>query len=160
MTTLESTLPADRTRPGELRVVGDGAPSATDPAASGPWRCLGKADNQSAAQHGNPARDPTLPFGDHPTGDYALVAIHRFDEASSKYGPGWISLDPTGGDALTAERNGRFGLLIHGGRLRDGALRPTFGCLRVDNATVRALLELWDAGTIGPGTVYRCATDE
>lgn len=73
--------------------------------------------------------------------------------------PSWISLDPTGGDALSAERNGRFGLLIHGGRLRDGALRPTFGCLRVDKASMRQRPERWDAGTIAPGTVYRCAAE-
>ena len=149
MLTLISRLPADRREPGTLEALGAAGIEA------GPWRCYGKADTQAAAEHGNLSRDPTRPFGDHPCGMYRLAAVHTFGEPSRTYGPAWISLEPLSGDAGQARINGRYGLLIHGGALRDGLLRPTHGCLRVDDSTVLELLDLWAVRAIGPGTVYR-----
>jgi hypothetical protein len=106
---------------------------------------LGKSDNAAAARRGNPSRDPTRPFGDTPAGEYAC-AIGRpgavTAELERKYGPhGWIALDPIAGQALQAKRNGRFGLLIHGGALNaKGRLRPTHGCIRMFNPDLAALL--------------------
>jgi hypothetical protein len=51
-------------------------------------------------------------------------------------------MDPLSGDALTAEDNGRSGLWLHGGSLRDGNLRPTYGCIRVDDDFMLRLYEL------------------
>lgn len=144
---LSSRLYLDRTKPGVL--------NAPDFATTS-WRCLGKADSQEAARHDNPKRDPTRPFGDHPCGEYRLIAIHEFPVPSYTYGPGWLSLEPVSGDALQAHLNGRFGILIHGGELRGGALRPTHGCLRVDNETMVTLLNMWAAGELAHGDVYAC----
>ena len=45
--------------------------------------------------------------------------------------------EPT--NALKAKEGGRSGLAIHGGPTRNGALRATFGCLRVDDDTAEML---------------------
>jgi lipoprotein-anchoring transpeptidase ErfK/SrfK len=76
-----------------------------------------------------------------------------------KYGPhGWITLNPVAGQALEAKRNGRFGLLIHGGAPgAGGALRPTFGCLRLTNGDMRGLMEI--VGQI-PASLLRCQVRE
>ena len=106
--------------------------------------CYGKADDQSAAAHGNPLRDPLKPFGDTPLGVYNCV-IGRpalTPKIVHSYGPnGYIVLQPVSGAAKLAEKNGRFGLLIHGGDLNAaGKLRPTFGCVRVPNDKMKLLM--------------------
>ena len=113
----------------------------------GPVVCLGKADNADAAQHDNPERDPTLAFGDTPTGEYAvveLVAHPKGETTLHTYGPfPSLLLDPQSGDALTAKQNGREGLMIHGGAPSvNGGLRPTHGCIRVSDASQKALVGL------------------
>ena len=111
---------------------------------TGPIDALGKADNASAAARGNSTRDPVLSFGDTPTGKYRgfVNPLARTPINDRKYGPqSIISLDPVSGQAKTAKENGRFGLLIHGGDLNAaGRLRPTFGCVRVANASMVAIL--------------------
>jgi lipoprotein-anchoring transpeptidase ErfK/SrfK len=85
------------------------------------------------------------PFGDIPTGEYTgYVTVPGKPERS--YGPyRRIALDPITGDAFEAKRNGRYGLMIHGGDLSSkGALRPTHGCLRLSNADMLELLRLID----------------
>ena len=114
--------------------------------------CLGQADAKSAAAKGNPERDPLKVYGATPTGKYnCYLSEPRSADAQyiRTYGPhGVIALDPFDGAALTAKRNGRFGLLIHGGdpsgipwikRVWKG-LRPTFGCVRVANDDMAKLL--------------------
>lgn len=110
--------------------------------------CLLRADDQAAARNGNASRDPVEPFGDTPTGMYEAIPFRRDLPATAvdvlrSYGPwGWFALRPVSGDALAAEKNGRFGLLIHGGDPgKGGELRPTFGCIRVYNADLKAMLD-------------------
>jgi len=108
---------------------------------------VGKSDNQRAAAEGNPTRQPTLPYGDTPEGEYAVPrAISTGDgtvySQHSYGGAGALVLDPIGGEALTAKQNGRTGLLIHSGAMRDGKLRVTHGCLRVSEANMREIFEV------------------
>jgi hypothetical protein len=59
--TLRIGLPADRDYVGEVRVFdGSGKPLA------GPFRIAARASGEIAAQHGNPTRATTLPYGDPP----------------------------------------------------------------------------------------------
>ena len=136
-------LPSDRTQYGTLTLE-----STTQ--TLGPFECYGKADNQSATAKGNPTRDPTKSFGDTPTGRYRgyVNKIANTPANEKTYGPQpVITLDPQSGPAKIAKENGRFGLLIHGGALSAaGRLRPTFGCVRVANATMVKILEAIPAG--------------
>ena len=126
------SLQKDRNKPGKLTVYD--APLGAGRTSPCSCACLGKSDNAAAAAHGNPARNPLLPFGDIPTGTYAGVWSVPLIPARS-YGPNPVLvLNPVSGDALTAKNNGRFGLLIHGGDLNAaGKFRPTHGCVRVGN---------------------------
>ena len=128
---IESKLPVDRTQEGNIYL--DGVLLG---------RCRGKADNQKAIEHGNPTRDTTRPFGDHPAGHYRVTEVRTCsaDEAHS-YGPFKLVLDPIDGDALVGKHNGRTDLEAHGGDPQaDGvSLRATYGCLRVANAVIKAL---------------------
>lgn len=133
------SLPAERTRYGNLLVSDDAGTTL-----AGPFDCYGKADNLSAKAKGNPTRDPTKSFGDTPTGKYRgfINDIARTPSNDKTYGPqAVITLDPQSGQAKVAKENGRFGLLIHGGDLNAaGRLRPTFGCVRVANGDMKAIL--------------------
>src|SRR5258708_36575878 len=124
-TTILVELPVDRTKLGRISLTG---PAGT---AWGPAPCYAKSDDKQAATRGNPKRDPLQPFGDTPLGDYSCTAAHPAvtPHISRSYGPnGYVVLKAVGGEAKIAEKNGRFGLLIHGGDLNaKGALRPTFG---------------------------------
>ena len=104
-------------------------------------RCYADADSGRAAKAGNPSEDPRQPFGDHPFGIYLATDVRwsTTEKERQTYGPVRLVLDPVAGDALVAKQNGRNGLAIHGGPTRDGALRATFGCLRVDDETAEAL---------------------
>jgi len=137
-TTILIELPADRSKLGQISLKNQ------DQLLWGPAACYGKADGQSAADHGNPTRDPLKPFGDTPLGTYACVIGHPAvtPKIAHSYGPnGYIVLSPVSGPAKIAEQNGRFGLLIHGGDLNAaGKLRPTFGCVRVPNDRLRFLM--------------------
>ena len=138
------TLHRNRSLPGELFLI-DGETRLLV------CRCLGKADSLSAAEAGNPTRDPFRRYGDTPTGKYqGSVDPPRVPAQGSElakwlrsYGQ-WptIRLEPVSGDALTAKNNGRRGLLIHGGDPNNvGNLRPTNGCIRVDNVSQLSLVE-------------------
>ena len=140
MSWVSVTLPYDRSTPGRLTLrAEEGGNVLTCPA-------LGKADNAGAAAHGNPTRDPTRPYGDCPIGTYDVTGWAPTDRSNTeevdRFGPhGKLVLDPTGGPALEAKRNGRYGLLIHGGRLNmSQRLRPTYGCLRVSDAAMAEIV--------------------
>ena len=112
--------------------------------------CYAKADSIAAAQAGNPTRDTFRRNGDSPTGQYdGTIDPPRVPSADParanwlrSFGQ-WptIRMTPTGGNALTAWNNGRRGLLIHGGHLSPhGTLRPTNGCIRIEDKHQNALL--------------------
>ncbi len=53
-----------------------------------------------------------------------------------------LGVDIENSDAAKAERNKRDNLLIHGGDLRDGlVLRPTMGCIRVENDVAKNIAD-------------------
>ena len=142
MANFEVVLPKNRVNPGTLELR-DG-----DTVVAGPFPVLGKADNQAAAQKGNPTRNPEREDGDTPLGEYGITEVVPTGGPAMpahSYGPnGALRLNPVAGQALIAKRNGRTGLLIHGGdpRPSDGGLRPTHGCLRVSDPNMAVLAPL------------------
>ena len=144
---IHARVPKDRMGEGSVEIV-----DATGSVIVGPFACRAKADNAGAIQHGNPTRDSLRPFGDHPSGAYVVRAIQHGKSPAHTYGPVFMLLDPTGGDALQARRNGRTGLAIHGGDPGETMmLRPTFGCLRVTNAAIVDMARL-----VRVGDIYVC----
>jgi hypothetical protein len=146
---IRSRLPLNRWLAGTVQVEDEGGNVVL-----GPLPCRGKADSQRAAAHGNPERYPTLPFGDHPSGTYAVAAEVPDKAPRASYGPFFLLLDPVAGDALRAKENGRTGLAIHGGDPDPkpgpyGPLRATEGCLRVSNGDVAQI-----AALVRPGDTY------
>ena len=127
-------------RPGTEDWVGEGTIAANEPGVAAA-RAYADADSGEARRHGNPSEEATRPFGDHPFGESRVVAVIRSETKADRerYGPVRLALDPVAGQALEAKKAGRTGLAIHGGPTRDGALRATHGCLRVDDATAEAL---------------------
>lgn len=130
---IEVFLPRDRAKSGYLHLFeGDGECVIYD------VPCRGKADNQRAAANGNAARDPTLPYGDTPSGRYLPARVIRYNPRHPTFGPYAILLEGESGDALKAKRNGRTGLAIHGGR-GDDLLVATYGCIRVHDSEMGRL---------------------
>lgn len=126
-------LPENRYMTGSLKIT-DG-----DKIISGPYRALGKADNAKAAAEGNPDRDPTLEYGDTPSGEYSVI----IEKPQAYFGDSaFFRLEPESGDALIAKENGRDGLLVHGGTPRlDGSLKATHGCIRLKNEDIDKVIE-------------------
>lgn len=122
----------------------------------GGWwaECLGQADLMAAIQHGNPQRNPLKGYGDTPLGRYraTLGPAHSSTPADLRsYGPHRvILLQPLDGDALTAAKNGRDGIWIHGGApAPDGiGLRPTHGCVRLSDRNQGELVALLEAAGV------------
>ena len=112
----------------------------------GPFPVCGRADDKLARENKNPRRDPLLPFGDTPLGEYHLSQIIGSGPgtpyAGEEFGSaGIILLQPKDGDAALADANGRFGFFIQGGALsRNGLLRPADGSLRLSNRDQRKLI--------------------
>lgn len=109
--------------------------------------CCAQSDLMAAIKAGNPSRDALKPYGNTPLGRYrgTLGAVLQPERS---YGPHRvIELQPLDGDALTAAKHGRDGLLIHGGDLApDGInLRPTHGCVRLSNRDQKLLLDILEA---------------
>ena len=127
-------LPMDRDYAGLLEVETPGGTRI-----AGPYDVCGRADDRLARDHRNPERDPLLPFGDIPYGEYWVAGIVASgagtEYASEEYGSaGVVVLEPRNGDAALADANGRFRFLIHGGKpAAGGGLRPTDGSLRLSN---------------------------
>lgn len=145
--TIKVVLPTDRTKTGTLALVDP----ITGLALFGPVPVLGRAARNAASAHGNPSANSLKPYGDTPTGTYDVARIVANGDGTTRpvevYGQsGSIVLDPTGGDALTAKRNGRVGLLIHSGRhafssaVDARALKPTNGCIRMLDFDVAQLV--------------------
>ena len=151
---IRSVLPHDRMRAGTIDIVNDAGDVIFGPVAA-----RGKADGQIAAAHGNPTRDPKHEDGDHPAGTYRVVHVERDKSPAHSFGPFFLLLDPTSGDALIAKTNDRKGLAIHGGDpVADGSLRATEGCLRVSNATVVSIAGLVQPElAAGRPVIYECA---
>lgn len=145
-------------RPGTSDWVAAGTIFAEQPTVS-PARAYADADGATAAAHGNPDEVSTEVFGDHPSGESRVTGVvwSTTDAERAMYGPVRIRLDGISGDALTAKRHGRTGLAIHGGPLRDGKLRATHGCLRVDDDTAMALARAVETELrAGRSVVYSC----
>jgi len=139
--TARAELPKGRKTEGKLIVTLDDGTNKT-------FRCLGRSDQKAANDVGNPSRDPLKRYGDLPVGGYQVTRSSPAQPTAANLrsygvGPVW-HLDPKSGQALAAKNNGRFAILIHGGApAADGtSLRPTHGCLRVQESTVTALAKL------------------
>jgi hypothetical protein len=137
-------LKADRRRVGRLRLVAPGGTGDSRGSAGGAkdlFRCraLGLADMATALKAGNPARDPTKPFGDAPCGAWTgcrLVTRDKF-EPNDGIGPRWIPLHHTrAADEATRQLLNprrpmcRWQLGIHAG-WGNGHLMLTQGCIRL-----------------------------
>lgn len=135
---LIATFPTDRAKLGTLEAFDN------RDARIGSWPCFGKADNATAAKKGNPSRNPERPFGDTPLGEWT-VNVGGINKDKATYGPHQVfMLWPTAGQALVAYNQWkRSGIWLHGGDLNAaGQLRPTYGCIRVANATMAELHEI------------------
>lgn len=141
MAKLIVSLPEDRGYAGTLRVE-----NGRGRVLAGPFPVCGRADGAAARRHDNRARNPLLPFGDTPLGRYRVVGVlpGGTDWPADRFGPhGVVVLQPTAGEAALADANGRFHLLIQGGRLGRGRrLRPTNGALRLANRDQKRLIDL------------------
>jgi hypothetical protein len=143
MTTIRFELKKERLLIGRAWVI--------DPAGAavlGPWPCLGKADGAAAKAHGNPTRDPKLPWGDTPTGTFSIVSLVRHantEQDVHSYGPSKsLLLAGLIGDAALRDPEKHLdGIECHGGDPSPiGGLRPTHGCLRSSNEDQAKLIAL------------------
>jgi GH24 family phage-related lysozyme (muramidase) len=141
MRKLVVSLPTNRDFEGVLRLEDD-----KGRVVAGPFAVCGRADDSAARRHGNSSRHPQLPFGDTPLGRYRMTAILPTGRGTSlsadRFGPnGVIVLAPTAGDAALADANGRFYIIIQGGKLSPGRrLRPTNGSLRLTDKDQKRLV--------------------
>lgn len=112
----------------------------------GPFPVAGRASGHLAAANGNPSRDPLFRYGDTPSGGYAVRRLEKSGQGTpfppAQFGPhGVVVLEGILGEAACAEANGRFHILICGGRLSaKGLLRSTAGGLRLNNEDHRVLV--------------------
>lgn len=150
---LLAELPLDREAEGRFSIFDDAGGCLF-----GPVRCLGEADDAEERRHGTQDDDPVHAFGDAPYGTFRLTAIEPDKAPPRSYGPFFFRLMPLTGQALEAWEAGRRGLGIHGGDLGQGStLRPTFGCLRIDNATCEVLAAfLTPEVTAGRPVLFEC----
>ena len=134
-------LGSDRDRCGTLGVF-----DANGHRLAGPFPVAGRASDALAAARGNPRREPTLRYGDMPTGGFAVRGILKTGKttpfAAAEYGPhGVVILEGISGEAAIAEANGRFQFFVQAGALaKDGSLRSTAGALRLSNEHQRLLV--------------------
>lgn len=107
----------------------------------GPFPVAARASDALSAQQHNSSRDPELPYGDTPVGQYRLR--HRLSSSDiMQFGPGILVIEPAAGAAVLAEANGRARFFIHGGKTGpDGMLRSTSGALRLADAHMQLLLD-------------------
>jgi hypothetical protein len=144
-------LPANRDYAGHLEIQ-----NAAGQRIAGPFPVCGRADDESAQNNKNPGRNPLLPFGDIPFGEYQIVKIMPSGPGTAYHAEefgsaGILLMRPKLGDAALADANGRFGFFIQGGaRTRNGLLRPTpDGSLRLSDRDQRRFISaLRKAGDI------------
>lgn len=124
-------LSADLARPSSIEVRED---DGTVCITSRP--CLTVVDRASAKRR-NATFDPLYRYGDMPAGTYQMAGWLTSD-GGADYGPhGAIKLEPISGQALEAQKNGREGLVIHGGGLAMNADYPKWNGLRPTHSGVR-----------------------
>lgn len=116
-----------------------------DTALAGPFYCLGKADSAAGAAHGNPTLDPLKPYGNTPTGIYRGQVVMEGNDLRSFGTYKRILLTPYSGQCVTCEEL-RAGLMVHGGALNVvytwwQGLRPTHGCIRLADTSMKAILD-------------------
>jgi len=149
MSFLSVRLPRDRDRCGTLSLCDERGRRIC-----GPFPVAGRASDALATANGNMARNPLLRFGDTPKGVYRVRQILNTGKGTpfnaAQFGShGMVVLEGVSGDAALAEANGRFHVLIVGGkRAGDGSLRSTAGSLRLSDdhqkAVISALRKLRD----------------
>lgn len=100
----------------------------------GPFPCLGKGGGNKRV----PSSDWRKRNQDTPTGEY-IGTIARWNPAETYGVYPVIKLDPIGGNALEAEKLGRSGLAIHGGRSQE-ILYSTQGCVRVFDRNMKEII--------------------
>lgn len=104
----------------------------------GPFPCLGKGGRSKSAKSGN----WKLKGNDTPTGEY--IGGVKIWLPAEVYGPNAsIALEPIGGNGLIAQKLGRSGFAIHGGRAQDN-LWSTEGCVRVFDRHMQLILAKLD----------------
>ncbi len=123
----------------------------------GPVDALGRGSN--ATENGNDHTQWKKKYADIPTGEYETTVIAA-NTPESSYGPHKrVWLNPAiSGNAKIAETAGRDEILIHGGNLTTDTslpwypLRPTLGCIRLENSNQKKLIDAISA--LGGGTGY------
>lgn len=120
-------LPQDRNFAGTLCVLADDGS-----VLYGPVPAAGRAHSRLAKAHGNPDRNPLLPYGDTPYGGYL---VERGDEV--------LVLYPREGDAALADANGRFRICIVGNPSGShNGLHATAGSVRMFPEDLQRLLHM------------------
>lgn len=150
---LLAELPVDRETEGRFSVLDEDGHCIL-----GPVRCRGEADDAEEARHGTPDDDAIGVFGDHPFDGSRVTAIEQNKQPARSYGPFFFRLFPLTGQAKAGWDAGRRGLGIHGGELGPGGmLRPTYGCLRLDDETCESLAKLVAPElAAGRSVLYEC----
>lgn len=150
---LVASFPADRNFKGTLEMYNNAGNLVF-----GPVEALGRGSNLPT--NGFDHTQWIKKDADVPTGEYATSVIAPGPSIFS-YGPyKRVWLHPAlSGDAKIAEEAGRNGILIHGGELTMDKslpwypLRPTFGCIRLDNSNQKALIEAIEHASGGTGII-------
>jgi hypothetical protein len=112
----------------------------------GPFKVAGRSSDALASANGNPSRNPLFRFGDTPIGGYEARDILKSGKGTpfeaAQFGSNGVAvLVGVSGDAALAEANGRFHILIVGGKLSSaGELRSTAGSLRLSDQDQRVLV--------------------
>lgn len=139
MARLLVVVPASRRLCGRIVLL-----SSSGEKMSGPFRVLAKASRRIGRKHGNPACARELPFGDPPTGSYALVGSwppntgHRRQRRFGALGA--LLFESRASEALQSPERARRTIALHGGETDpSGRLYPTRGGLRVKDAALLAL---------------------
>jgi hypothetical protein len=135
------SLPEDRDYAGWLEVV-----EANGRVVLGPFPAAGRAHDETAAKHGNAPRNPLLPYGDTPTGVYAVRGVVATGPGAALkadvYGANSVvRLEPISGPAALADAHGRFRLFIQGGG-GDERLAATAGAVRLFDGDQKRLVAL------------------
>jgi hypothetical protein len=114
----------------------------------GPVEACATVKRRAAEAARNPSADPLRRGGHVPFGGYRFTRVRDLPaDWHDEFGAQALVFEPTLGQALDAEANGRLELLIHAGRVgADGRLRRTNGDVRVDDATLAQLLRATAGG--------------